>query len=124
MEAVSRIDELRDLLQSADHAVRRRAAIDLGKIGDAAKAAVPMLIEALRDGNGDVRFYSAQALGQIGDVEATPALTELSNADPHDYIRVTAINALKNIDPLKSGGANQKVTHRKWWQFWKLQPGA
>ena len=35
MEDVSRIDELIDLLQSKDYTVRRRAAIELGAIGNA-----------------------------------------------------------------------------------------
>lgn len=42
MEDVSRIDELRDLLQREDYTVRRRAAIDLGKIGDAPQTKSPI----------------------------------------------------------------------------------
>ncbi len=74
--------------------MRRIAAFALGKIGPAAKEAVPALIAALKDEDKDVRVYAASALGHIGPAakEAVPAL----EAAARDGVR-GAESALKKI---------------------------
>ena len=66
--AVSRLTEV--LQKDESIHVRRAAAFALGQIGE---AAVPALIEALRDPDNDVRGKAANALGGIGE-PARPAL--------------------------------------------------
>jgi HEAT repeat protein len=50
----------------------------LGAIGD--RQAVPPLIQALGDGNEDVRVAACRALGEIGDGQAVPALSVWAHA--------------------------------------------
>jgi HEAT repeat protein len=59
-----------------DPSVRLCAALKLGRLGFAAKLAVPALIEALQDERELVRQAVAGALGQIGDGSAVPALAK------------------------------------------------
>ncbi|MGI8502603.1 MAG: sister chromatid cohesion protein PDS5, partial [Hassallia sp.] len=63
---------------------RRRAAEELGKIGLAAKSAVPALVKALKDKDSKVRFTAVQTLGNLGD-NSEPVLqallTVLTNQD-------------------------------------------
>jgi hypothetical protein len=67
-----------EALKDKDKGTRIAAAFALGKIGPAAKDAVPALIEALKDKDRDVRSTAAQALSGIGPAAkaAVPALTE------------------------------------------------
>jgi HEAT repeat protein len=48
------------------------------KIGD--RQAVPPLIQALGDGDSDVRAAACRALGEIGDGQAVPALSVWAHA--------------------------------------------
>jgi HEAT repeat protein len=49
-----------------DYLLREQAAIALGKIGPAAKSAVPSLQIALRDEYPEIRRAAAEALKRIG----------------------------------------------------------
>jgi ATP-dependent DNA helicase RecQ len=60
-------------------------------------AAVPELIAALKDENGNVRCLAASALGKIGDPQAVEPLIALLQADPKPQVRQYAINALGKI---------------------------
>ncbi|MGC8880568.1 MAG: HEAT repeat domain-containing protein, partial [Anaerolineae bacterium] len=92
--------------------VRQAAARALGKIGDA--AAVPALIEALRDEDEDVRQAAAEALGKIGDAAAVPALIEALR-DEDMWVRRAAAEALGKIVqdwPLAEPGKARRQQHR------------
>lgn len=66
-------DGLIALLEDKSAAVRERAALALGRIGDA--RAIPALVEALqKDQAEDVRLMAAFALGEIEDSQSMPAL--------------------------------------------------
>ena len=81
----------------ADQDIRRMTARALGQLGTRAKSAVPALVAALRDENEIVRFYVAEALGQIGG-EAVPALAEaLKNEDV--WVRFYAAQTLGSMGP-------------------------
>src|SRR4051812_45154464 len=56
---------------------RARAPQDLAALGPGARAAVPDLADALKDGNADVRRYASYALGKIGK-DAGPAVKALA----------------------------------------------
>lgn len=75
------VPDLKIALQDSDDDVRRNAAAALGQMGGAAKAAVPDLIEALKDDK--VCDSAINALGGIGsEAEAAiPALVELLKDD-------------------------------------------
>jgi HEAT repeat protein len=70
------LDELTRQLESPDAQQRIAAAVAIGDLGPGARAAVPALIEALRDQNPTVRFQAAISLGCIGPEAkaAVPAL--------------------------------------------------
>jgi HEAT repeat protein len=72
-----------------DWYVRKAVEEALEKIG---LPAVPALMEALKDENGDVRYAAALALGKIGDPQAVPALIEALK-DKEGDARVIAIVA-------------------------------
>ncbi len=80
--------------------VRWSAAVALGKIGPDAKAAVPALIEALKDENSEMRRRVAVALGNIGpDAKAAvPALIEALK-DENKNVRDSAAVALGTLGP-------------------------
>jgi len=81
---------------------RPKAAWALRQIGPDAKAAVPLLIEALKDPNEELRREAATALGFIAyeAKEAIPALIAAAE-DPSPRVRFSAIGALGALCPGK-----------------------
>ena len=79
-----------------DNSIRCAAAYALGLLGADAKAAVPILIEALKDKKTDFRTNVIQTLGNIGS-EANTAVPILIELLKDDNVRWCAIDALGNI---------------------------
>jgi cyclophilin family peptidyl-prolyl cis-trans isomerase/HEAT repeat protein len=79
------------LVADADPAVRRRAAIAIGRVG--AADGVPALTTALGDADAEVREAAAFALGLVGSKTAVPALTA-ALADASIRVRGRAADAL------------------------------
>jgi len=101
----ARIGELVGELRQAGPSVRGEAEDELAKIG---KPAVPLLIEALKEKNVNVRCASAYALGEIADASAVPPLMELlGEADAG--VRAEAAWALGKIADAKAGEALKKL---------------
>jgi HEAT repeat protein len=84
-----------EALRAPDKYDRARAARVLGGIGADAKAAIPVLLEALRDREAMVRFDAANALEKMGDA----AKDALSHAlqDEDEVVRRIAAEALGRI---------------------------
>ncbi len=84
-----------EALRAPDKYDRARAARALGGIGADAKAAIPVLLEALRDREAMVRFDAANALEKMGDA----AKDALSHAlqDEDEVVRRIAAEALGRI---------------------------
>jgi len=91
LENMARISE-------ADLACMVAAEDALAKIGH---AAVPALLDALKDPSPNRRSGSAKALGQIGPAAATalPSLQPLVKDDPAETVRQAAAEAVKQIKP-------------------------
>jgi hypothetical protein len=107
-------------LKDSDVDVRATAAQALGKIGPAAKKAVPDLLTALRDEDEDVRAAAAAALGKIGPVtkEVVPALTEALK-DPAYIVRANAVGALGRIGPAANAATPAlRALRNKCHQIW------
>ena len=91
-------------LKAAAPATRNAAAYAIGGIGPAAGAAVPALVEALKEDNSaTVRYPVCVALREIGPAakDAVPALTEALD-DRNDEIAAMArkaIRAITGVDP-------------------------
>jgi HEAT repeat protein len=75
--------------------VRTACVRGLYKVGQA--AAAPLLIEALKDENMEVRNSAAMFLGWIESQEAIPSLLQVAAADSDPRVRKSAIQALENI---------------------------
>ena len=85
------------------------AAQTLGDKGEAAKDAVPVLIEALKDESPIIRENAADALGEMGPVAVDAVLAlahvlagnpDLAKAkDPYNDVRVSTAFALERIGP-------------------------
>lgn len=83
-----------DVHSAIDARAAAAAAEALGLIGDA--QAVPFLINALYDGEEQVRKAAARALGRIGDATSVPDLIEALR-DKDWQVRVAAWEALRQI---------------------------
>jgi cyclophilin family peptidyl-prolyl cis-trans isomerase len=88
--------ELGKLLNDANPAVRRRAALAAGRIGD--EGAVAPLVAALRaDADESVRAMAAFALGEIEAESGADALTETLRLSKSAEVRARAVEALGKI---------------------------
>jgi HEAT repeat protein len=72
------VAELTKALGGADESQRKQAAEALGRLGPAAKSAVPLLVKLLKSGSPEQRDQAVRALGGLGPAarEAVPALIE------------------------------------------------
>ncbi len=99
---------LEDLLRSPDPAVRKRAALAAGRIGD--EKAVAGLAALLRDDkSNDVRAMAAFALGEIESVKAADAILKVLNdtATPA-VVRARAVEAAGKIVAANPKAAESK----------------
>ena len=108
------ISALTERLEDKDSAIRRSAAGALGRIGPAASAAVPTLIDMSKDDNENsiVREYTVRALTRIdpNDERVVSALIRVLE-DENPKIREAAVEALLevNIEAQESGAAKRDV---------------
>ena len=86
----------------------------LGRIGPAAKDAVPALIAALKDEDGDVRMEVVRTLREIGPAaeDAVPALITALKDEIWD-VRGSAANALREIGPAAEDAVPALITALK-----------
>jgi HEAT repeat protein len=87
------IERALDQLSHLDRAIREQAARTLVTHG---AAAVPLVLDYLRDPFNQGRALAAQVLGRIGDVGALPGLLAAMN-EPDELIRANAVAALAAI---------------------------
>jgi HEAT repeat protein len=92
------VPALRTALADRAAAVRAQAAFSLGRLGAAAREAIPDLIGLLLDPDETVRVRAAESLGQVGaaDPQTVPALAGLLE-DPSPDIRAAAARALGSL---------------------------
>ena len=91
----SAVAPLTQALRSRMPELRRSAAIALGDLKQLATPSVPELIRHVRgDADENVRVDAAEALRNIGDARAVPALLKTLN-DPEDRVRIPAFKALE-----------------------------
>jgi ATP-dependent DNA helicase RecQ len=77
---------------------RPQRVFKLGEIGS--PSAVPELVAALKDSNGNVRLLAASALGKIGDARGVTPLLALLAQEQKPQVRQYAVKALGKIgDP-------------------------
>jgi HEAT repeat protein len=95
------IEPLRKLLVHADPNVRWNASRTLGKIGPAAKVALPDLLPHFQDSEDKVREHAAETIGDIGP-EAASAIPQLEKSltDPYFKVRRDASRSLGQLAPV------------------------
>jgi hypothetical protein len=86
-------------LKDSDVDVCRHAAESLVLLG---AEAIPALIQVLKDGDWEVRWLAAEALGKIGDDQAVPALIETltDNVKEVRWLAVAALSKLGDVPAL------------------------
>ncbi|HJZ59714.1 MAG TPA: HEAT repeat domain-containing protein, partial [Gemmataceae bacterium] len=80
------------------------AARAIGRLGPAAKEAVPRLSDLLEDRDSGARVAAAEALGQIGAPAATPAIPKLQAALKDPLVEPTARKALEKLGVKENRG--------------------
>jgi HEAT repeat protein len=96
-------------VKSDDDLERERALEGLAAIGPAAKAATPVLLEALQGRDGSVVAGAARALGNIGpDAKRAVPLLIRALTDGRPFVPERAEEALKRIDPVAAANAGLK----------------
>ena len=82
-------------LTSEVPADRAYAALELGRLGEEARPAAPLLVDCLGDGDWLVRRQAAEALGPIGDpVAVEPLIKMVEDRDGEWGVRTAAARAL------------------------------
>ncbi len=89
---MSKTSTLLTELTTADLYRQRACVLELGKLGDA--AALPALIELLRDEDAKLRKNAAIALGGIGSTEAIEPLMAAAEAEEMNWARPSMLLAL------------------------------
>jgi HEAT repeat protein len=79
-------------LQDKNNPERVRIARELGELGPRAKAAIPALMDALKDGP-DLQEEASWALGQIGSAAVPSLLKAIEDRDTS--VKIAAITALQ-----------------------------
>ena len=93
----NRQPSLTDELPLRNWTIRETAADALWRIGP---AAVPALIDSLKDPDGYVRFLAARSLAHLGsDAEAAVPALIVALDDPEELVRRQAARALGQIGP-------------------------
>ena len=89
-------ENLSELLSHRDTAVRKRAALAAGRIGN--EQSVPVLTNLLKDADAGVRAMAAFALGEVESATAADALVAIIKSDKErGEIRARALEALGKI---------------------------
>jgi hypothetical protein len=93
----TKLEKLRDWLQSKDAAKRVKAEQELTSVSD--PRAVPMIWAVLVRGGARLQTAAVQILGQIDGPSASNGLAALAVFSPFPAVRSRAIDALKRRDP-------------------------
>jgi HEAT repeat protein len=89
------------MLKDTDETVRLESLTALEKIGPDAGAAIPTLVDALKDSNFAFRLRVAELLASLGGFRATAAVDTLIEAfrEKDEKIRQRAVVALRKFGP-------------------------
>lgn len=112
LEGSEAVNALRPVLADRLPFVRREAANALGKTGNWS-ATDPLIAALNRERDAEVRLALIVALGEIGDIEAMPVLTQIFRERPreeNEMIRRSAARSLGQIATLIRSGTTFTVS--------------
>lgn len=98
-EVMGKIEQLVHALVSANGDMRGEAATQLIELRN--EAAIPLLIEVIKQGDAIARTLAIRVLGEFGSMYAVDTLT-LALSDPEEAVRGAAITALGQIKEAKT----------------------
>lgn len=102
---------LTEALYELDQKQRDATAVGLRRLGE---AAIPTLIQLIRDDNWFIRRSAAWGLGEVGDAAAVPALVEALH-DAENFVSADAAMALGWLrDPVAVPWLQQLLRHENW----------
>ena len=104
-------DELRTLLAHRDAAVRKRAALAVGRIGD--ERSVPSLTNLLKDPDAEVRAMAAFALGEVESIGGAEALIAIVKSGERGELRARSLEGLGKIVAAAPSPADQQARQRE-----------
>jgi HEAT repeat protein len=94
------VEAIANQLASPDQMTRMHAVRALGSLGTEAKAAIPMLVQAMQTTDPTTRHLAAMALAAIADAKtAVPPLIDTLK-DKESSVRLAAVQALGRLGPL------------------------
>jgi len=93
------VDILIEKLRNGNDEEREAVAYALGYYNGS--KIVASLIDALRDQNSEVRYYSVTGLGEIGNNSAIPALKELYQKELVERVKEVVLVAIRNLEQLE-----------------------
>jgi HEAT repeat protein len=97
-EAKAAVPILHDVLRIGDLDLKKRAALGLGNIGEAAKPAEDDLLKALKHPDAGLRHNATVALGMLKSTKAVPNLVGfIVDDNEKERVRVAACVALQSI---------------------------
>lgn len=107
LRSVEAVPVLTASLRDRNLAVRARAANVLGDIGPPAVAAVPALLQSMKDADGKIDATTLDYLKKVAEMKAKhPGLeVEIEFDTPETVARYTAAEAVKKIDPAAAQAA-------------------
>ena len=113
------IPDLRRLLRDPLVAIRRQAALAVGRVG--LQDGVPLLIGALSDSRFEVREMAAFGLGLLGDTVALEPLM-VALEDSYPAVQASAADALGRLGSTKAVDAIQALVERHVTEAYEVDP--
>jgi HEAT repeat protein len=92
------VPALAQLLGANDRKLRKSVCIRLERMGKGAKAALPNLVVALSDFDGEMRIFALKAIRAIGPDKATITRLERLSADADLAVRAEVMRTLDSVD--------------------------
>lgn len=109
------VPALLDAAQGEYFTVRSRAALALGKIGEA--KAIPHLLNLLKDSEDEVRIAACLALGMFGEPTTFDEITNVLLDDPKIDVRQAAARALGNTQHPAALPYLMEALHDSFWWY-------
>lgn len=111
LQPVLSLTDLVSQLSDPDNQVRLQAISDIMSRSAERGQAFPSLLALLNDPDQQVANAALKALGKLKDARAVPALVQVSTRHRLSLVRLNALKALVQVDPVKAQPQAQAALH-------------